>query len=57
MTGSDAAPYRIPLTDHLTEPDHNPDYWNLVERAMPGYESQKTNLASVGKGIWLRAAG
>jgi predicted metal-dependent hydrolase len=57
MTGSDAAPYRIPLTDHLTEPDHNPDYWNLVERAMPGYEIQKTNLASVGKGIWLRAAG
>jgi predicted metal-dependent hydrolase len=42
---------------HLTEPNHNPDYWNLVERAMPRYENQKTNLAAVGKGVWLGAVG
>jgi hypothetical protein len=44
---------RVPLTDHLTEPNHTPDCWNLVERAMPGYENQKTNLAAVGKNVWL----
>jgi predicted metal-dependent hydrolase len=44
---------RIPLTDHLTEPNHTPVYWNLVKRVAPGFENQKTNLAAVGKGVWL----
>ena len=38
---------------HLTEPNHDPAYWNLVERVMPGYENQKANLAAVGKVVWL----
>ena len=42
---------------HLTEPNHTSAYWNLVERAMPGYEHDKANLAVVGKRVWLGATG
>lgn len=38
---------------HLAGPNHTPEYWNLVERAMPGYENHKTNLAVIGKNVWL----
>jgi predicted metal-dependent hydrolase len=38
---------------HLTEASHAPAYWNLVERAMPGYENHKANLAALGKNVWL----
>ena len=40
---------------HLNEPNHTPAYWNLVERAMPGYETHKCNLAVLGKNVWLGA--
>lgn len=38
---------------HLTQPNHTPDYWALVARAMPGYEAQKTALSSIGKNVWM----
>lgn len=40
---------------HLIEANHTPAYWDLVERAMPGYERHKANLAVVGKNVWLGA--
>ena len=38
---------------HLHETNHTPDYWSLVARLMPGYQTQKTTLAAIGKNIWL----
>ena len=38
---------------HLIEPNHAPAYWNLVDRAMPGYEHHRVNLATLGKNVWL----
>lgn len=33
---------------HLQEPNHTPDFWRLVERAMPDYEARKRWLAEHG---------
>ena len=37
------------------ETNHTPEFWSTVERLMPGYELQKTNLAAIGKNVWLGA--
>lgn len=38
---------------HLREANHTPEFWSVVDRLMPGYETQKTTLATIGKKIWL----
>lgn len=38
---------------HLREANHTPEFWSIVSRLMPGYESQKSSLASIGRGVWL----
>lgn len=40
---------------HLQETNHTPAFWTTVSRLMPGYELHKTNLATIGKNIWLGA--
>ena len=40
---------------HLRETNHTPEFWSIVERLMPGYDLQKTNLAAIGKNVWLGA--
>lgn len=42
---------------HLREANHTPEFWGLVGQLMPGYEYQKTNLASIGHGVWLGGSG
>ncbi len=38
---------------HLRETNHTAEFWSTVSRLMPGYELQRTNLAAIGKNIWL----
>ncbi len=38
---------------HLREANHTPEYWRIVERLMPGYDSCKRALAGIGKNVWL----
>ena len=38
---------------HLRETNHTPQFWTIVERLMPGYQTQKATLAAIGKNIWL----
>ena len=38
---------------HLREANHTPEFWSVVDRLMPGYETQKATLATIGKTIWL----
>ena len=38
---------------HIREPNHTPDFWLRVERAMPGYLASKATLAAVGSQLWL----
>lgn len=38
---------------HLDELNHTPEFWSIVDRLMPGYETQRTAVAAVGKNIWL----
>jgi len=33
---------------HLHEPNHTPEFWLRVERAMPDYEQRKARLAEHG---------
>ena len=40
---------------HLRERNHTPEFWSIVERLMPGYHTQRINLAAAGKNIWLGA--
>ena len=40
---------------HLQVTNHTPEFWAIVGRLMPGYELHKTNLAAIGKIIWLGA--
>lgn len=38
---------------HLYEPNHTPEFWQRLQRAMPGYEERKAWLAEhVGGGMW-----
>jgi len=41
---------------HLREANHTPEFWAIVSQLMPGYESRKTNLAAIGRNVWLGAA-
>ena len=38
---------------HLRERNHTPEFWSIVERFIPVYQTPKTSLAAVGKAIWL----
>jgi predicted metal-dependent hydrolase len=38
---------------HLHEPNHSPDFWRMVARALPDYESRRTRLDEWGAGVWL----
>ena len=38
---------------HLSERNHTPEFWSIVERLMPGYQTSKTTLAAEGRSIWL----
>lgn len=40
---------------HLRKPNHTPEYWSIVGQLMPGYETHKSNLAVIGKNVWLGA--
>lgn len=41
---------------HLREANHTPEFWSIVARLMPGFQTQKTALASIGKSVWLGSA-
>ena len=38
---------------HLREANHTPRFWSIVERLVPGYETQKTSLVVFGPRVWL----
>lgn len=38
---------------HLAHPNHTPEFWLSVGRAMPDYESRKARLAHAGSRVWL----
>ncbi|MBQ0977863.1 M48 family metallopeptidase [Micromonospora sp. M61] len=38
---------------HIPHPQHTPQFWATVERAMPDYERRKDDLVVVGAGLWL----
>jgi predicted metal-dependent hydrolase len=42
---------------HLHRPDHSPEFWRLVERAMPDYETRRNRLRCLGPDLWLPEAG
>jgi hypothetical protein len=41
---------------HIREPNHTPDFWIRVERALPKYQLARNELARVGSGLWLGQA-
>ena len=41
---------------HIHEPNHTPDFWVRVERALPKYPDAKSELARMGSGLWLGQA-
>ena len=38
---------------HVHEPNHTPEFWLRVERAMPTFQAAKLELARVGSKLWL----
>jgi predicted metal-dependent hydrolase len=38
---------------HVHEPHHTPEFWLRVERALPTFQAEKLELASVGSTLWL----
>jgi predicted metal-dependent hydrolase len=38
---------------HILEPNHTPDFWARVARAMPNFQIAKDDLARSGNGLWL----
>ena len=38
---------------HLREANHTPEYWALLGKLMPGFETHKANLAVIGKNVWF----
>ena len=38
---------------HVHVPNHSPEFWAGVERAMPSYQPAKSRLARLGSGLWL----
>jgi len=41
---------------HLQRPDHTPEFWRLVERAMPDYQTRRDRLRRLGPDLWLPAS-
>jgi hypothetical protein len=41
---------------HIHEPNHTPEFWIRVERALPNFQVAKDELARVGSGLWLGEA-
>jgi predicted metal-dependent hydrolase len=40
---------------HLMRPDHSTEFWRLLERAMPDYQTRRERLRQLGPGLWLPA--
>lgn len=40
---------------HLREPNHTPQFWLFMERAMPDYPERHDRLATAGSRLWLGA--
>jgi predicted metal-dependent hydrolase len=38
---------------HLLRHDHSPEFWRLVERAMPDYAARRDRLRRLGPDLWL----
>ena len=38
---------------HIHEPNHTPQFWLRVERALQTFQAAKMELARVGSGLWL----
>jgi predicted metal-dependent hydrolase len=38
---------------HVHEPNHTPDFWLRVERALPTFQLAREKLSLVGSGLWL----
>jgi predicted metal-dependent hydrolase len=38
---------------HLHQPDHGPQFWRIVERAMPDYVARRDRLRRLGPDLWL----
>jgi predicted metal-dependent hydrolase len=38
---------------HVHEPNHTPEFWHRVERAMPHFQRAKATLARQGSDLWL----
>ena len=38
---------------HIHEPNHTPEFWLRVERALPTFPAAKLDLGRVGAGLWL----
>ena len=38
---------------HVHEPNHTPEFWLRVERALPTFQAEKMELARVGSKLWL----
>lgn len=38
---------------HLRRPDHGPEFWHLVERAMPDHSTRRDRLRRLGPNLWL----
>ena len=41
---------------HVRHRDHGPEFWRLVERAMPDYPSRRDRLRHLGLDLWLPQA-
>ncbi len=41
---------------HIHEPNHTPEFWIRVERALPNFQIAKEELARVGSSLWLGGA-
>jgi predicted metal-dependent hydrolase len=41
---------------HVYEPNHTPEFWQRVERAMPQFQRAKETLARQGSDLWLGGA-
>jgi predicted metal-dependent hydrolase len=37
---------------HVRHPDHSPDFWRAVDRAMPGWEARRERLKRAGPDLW-----
>ena len=38
---------------HLAEPRHGPQFWDRLDRTLPGYEERRDRLAEDGRYVWL----